>query len=165
VERVVPPRKKVVRRRFSPWAHPSPAKVREIIRIEARRWHIAPARLARRVSCESKMHWWAGNGPYRGLLQFHYSTFMRGLRTLKTRSVYFTKERWRSAYEVKVSRYADGRVVRERGARHRQRVVYVYRGTLPRRPELTHAWTQLRIGAQAIRGISGVSSSEWSCPA
>ena len=165
VRRVAPPRRKVVRHRFQPWGRPTPGQVRRIIRIESRRWGIHPARLARRVACESNFRWWAGNGPYQGLLQFHSSTFARGLGTLRTRRVAFTRERWRRVRTVTVSRYSDGRVVREPGRPRRQRVVAVYSGRLPSRPPLTHAWAQLRIGAQAIRGISAVSSSEWSCPA
>jgi hypothetical protein len=165
VERKMPPRRKVVRRRFRPSARPGPARVREIIRIEARRWHIAAAGLARRVACESHFHWWAGNGPYQGLLQFSSSTFYRGLRTIRTRAVRLVRKRARTAYETRVIHYSDGRVERKRGKRHRQVVVRVYRGTIPRRPSVTHAWAQLRIGAQAIRGMSGVHSSEWSCPA
>jgi hypothetical protein len=65
----------------------------------------------------------------------------------------------------KVITYSNGRIVRQRGRRHRQRVVHVYSGKLPRRPALTHGWAQLRIGAQAIRGVSAVSSSEWACSA
>jgi hypothetical protein len=64
-----------------------------------------------------------------------------------------------------VTRYSDGRVVRERHRPKRQRVVTIVHGRLPRNPDILHAWTQIRIGAQAIRGISAVSSSEWGCPA
>jgi hypothetical protein len=163
--RVVPKRRRVVRRRFDPWARPSPAKVRRIIQIEARRWGIDPGRLARRVACESRYQWAAGNGPYYGLLQFHPSTFSRGVRSLGTRRVAFRRVSWRRVRGRTVSRYSDGHVERERHRPRRQRVVTIYRGKLPRRPGITHAWTQLRIGAQAIRGISGVSSSEWGCPA
>lgn len=165
VESVAPPRRKVIRHRFRPWARPSPRRVREIIRAEARRWHIDPRRLARRVHCESRFHWWASGGAFHGLLQFHASTFHRGLRTIKDRRVVLRRERVRRVHETRLVRYSDGRTVPQRGRRRRQRVVHVYTGKLPRRPELTHAWTQLRIGSQSIRGISAVRSSEWSCPA
>jgi hypothetical protein len=165
VRRVVPPRRKVVRVRFRPWSRPSPRKVRQIIRIEARRWHIDPRRLARRVGCESEFRWYAGNGSYRGLLQFAPSTFSRGLRTIRSRRVAIVKTRVRTVRETQIVRYSDGRVERRRGRRHRQRVVRLYRGVLPRRPQLTHGWAQLRIGSQAIRGMSAVRSSEWGCPA
>ena len=56
-------------------------------------------------------------------------------------------------------------VKRKRGIKRWQKVVTVYEGTLPRNPSVTHAWTQLRIGSQAIRGLSAVNSSEWSCSA
>jgi hypothetical protein len=165
VETRKPPRRKVVRRRFRPWDRPSPARVRQIIRIEARRWRIAAAGLARRVACESRFRWWAGNGAYQGLLQFSSSTFYRGLRTIRTRVVKFARKRVRRVYETRIVHYSDGRVERKRGRRHRQVLVRVYRGRLPRRPAVTHGWTQIRIGAQAIRGVSGVHNSEWSCPA
>lgn len=161
----MPPRRKVVRLRFRPWDKPSPRRVRQIIRIEAQRWHIAPAGLARRVNCESHFQWSAGNGAYQGLLQFSSSTFYRGLRTIRHRRVAIVRKRVRKVYETRVVHYSDGRVVRERGKKHRQQQVRVYSGKLPRRPSVYHGWVQLRIGAQAIRGISGVNNSEWSCPA
>lgn len=165
VKRVAPARRKVIRHRFDPWDRPSAAKVRQIIRIEARRWHIDPRRLSRRVSCESRYRWWAGNGPYKGLLQFHSSTFARGLRTIRDRRVTIVRERYRTVREKRYVHYSDGHVERRLGRRHRQRVVTIYRGVIPRHPGLTHAWAQLRIGAQSIRGISAVHSSEWSCGA
>jgi hypothetical protein len=165
VERVRPARRKVVRRRFRPWGRPSPRRVRQIIRLEARRWHISAGRLARRVSCESEFRWSAGNGAYQGLLQFASGTFNRGLRTIRSRRVRFVRKGARRVYGKEVIHYSDGHVERKRDRRYRQRVVRVYSGTLPRRPGLTHGWAQLRIGAQAIRGISGVHSSEWGCPA
>jgi len=165
VETKVPPRRKVVRRRFRPWDRPSPSRVRQIIRIEAKRWHISAAGLANRVNCESHFHWWAGNGAYQGLLQFSSSTFYRGLRTIRTRVVKFVRKRVRRVYETRIVHYSDGHVERKRGRKRRQVVVRVYKGKLPRRPGITHGWTQIRIGAQAIRGMSAVGNSEWSCAA
>ena len=163
--RVVPARRKVVRKRFSPWAKPSPRRVRQIIRGEARRWGISPASLARRVGCESGFRWSAGNGQYQGLLQFASSTFSRGMRSIKSRGVKIKRVRKRKVHEVHVSRYSDGRVVRKKGRKRVQRVTYVYKGHFPRNPSVTHGWAQLRIGAQAIAGRSAVSSGEWGCPA
>ena len=137
----------------------------QIIRIEARRWHIASSRLARRVQCESRFRWYAGNGAYQGLLQFSSSAFYRGLRTIASRRVKLVRKGSRRVHETKLVHYSDGHVERRRGRSFRQRVYRVYTGTIPRRPGLTHGWAQLRIGAQAIRGVSGVHSSEWSCPA
>ena len=165
VERIVPPRRKVVRLRFRPWDRPSPRRVRQIIELEAGRWHIPAARLARRVNCESHFQWAAGNGSYQGLLQFSSSTFYRGLRTIRSRRVAIARTRVHRVRETRLVHYSDGRVVRERGKAHRQKLVRLYRGTLPRRPGVYHGWVQLRIGAQAIRGISAVSNSEWGCPA
>ena len=164
-KRVVPKRRKVIRRRFTPSGKPSPGKVRRIIRIESRRWGIDPGRLSRRVACESRYQWSANGGAYYGLLQFAPSTFYRGVSSMRTRRVAFKRTSWRRVRGRTVTRYSDGRVVRDRHRPRRQRVVTIYRGTLPRRPGILHGWTQIRIGAQAIRGISGVSSSEWGCPA
>lgn len=165
VETVVPRRRKVIRRRFKPAARPSPAKVRRIIRIEAARWHISAAGLARRVSCESGYSWSAGNGTYRGLLQFAPSTFSRGMSTIKSRTVKIVKRSTRTVREKRIVHYPDGKVAHLRGKKHRQRVIRVLKGKLPRHPALTHGWAQLRIGAQAIAGRSAVSSGEWSCGA
>lgn len=164
-ERIAPPARKVVRKRFRPWARPSRARVRTIIRIEARRWRIAPGRLARRVGCESRFAWSAGNGQYRGLLQFAPSTFSRGMSSIGTRRVKLVRQRTRIVRGTLVKHWSDGRVTREPGARRRQRVMWVYTGTIPRRPAVTHGWAQLRIGAQSIAGRSAVSTGEWSCPA
>lgn len=163
--RVTPPRRKVVRKRFTPWAKPSPRRVRQIIRWEARRWRISSARLARRVACESGFRWYAGNGPYQGLLQFASSTFYRGMRSIRSRGVKIKRVRRRTVREVRITRYSDGSVVRKRGRKRAQRVTYVYKGRFPRNPAVSHAWAQLRIGAQAIAGRSAVSSGEWGCPA
>ena len=165
VESERPDRRKVVRRKFTPWGQPSPQKVRRIIRLEARRWNISPSSLSRRVACESNYRWYAGNGTYQGLLQFAPSTFHRGLSSIRSRKVKFVRERKRMVRGKKVVHYSDGSVARKRGIKRWQKVVTVYRGTLPRNPSVTHAWTQLRIGSQAIRGVSAVGSSEWSCPA
>ncbi len=165
VESDRPARRRVVRKRFAPAAQPGPQKVRRIIRLEARRWNISPSSLSRRVACESNYRWYAGNGPYQGLLQFHPNTFSRGLSSIRSRKVRFVRERRRMVRGTKVVHFSDGSVRRERGIKRWQKVVTVYRGTLPRNPSLTHAWTQLRIGSQAIRGLSAVGSSEWACPA
>lgn len=165
VKRIVPRRTKVRRVRFKPYARASKARVKRMIRIEAKRWKISPSRLSRRVACESGYRWWADGGPYHGLLQFAPSTFVRGMRSIRTRSVVIVRKRYRRVRETKVIRYSNGRVVRRKGRARRQKLVRISRGRLPRRPGVTHAWAQLRIGSQAIRGLSAVRSSEWGCPA
>lgn len=165
VEHIVPARKKVVHRRFRPWSRPTPGQVREIIHNEARRWRVPAASLTRRVGCESHFHWWASNGQFQGVLQFAPGTFYRGLHTIRDRRVVLVRKRIRTVHETRVVHYADGHVERKRGARRHQRVTYILRGALPRRPAVLDAWAQLRIGAQAIRGLSAVRSSEWSCTA
>ena len=165
VKYVRPARRAVVRRSFTPWARPTPRQVRRIIAIEARRWGIAPGRLSRRIACESTYRWYASSGLYHGLLQFAPSTFNRGLRSIRDRRVRLVRSDVVKRRGVRIVRYTDGRSERRPGPRRRQRVFYVYRGTLPRKPGVTHGWAQVRIGAQAIRGISAVRSSEWGCPA
>jgi hypothetical protein len=165
VERVTPPRRKVVHVKFHPWGKPSAGQVREIVAAESRRYGIPAASLARRIACESRFRWYASNGTYFGLLQFAPSTFYRGIRTLRSRSVRLVRQKLRKVRGARITHFSDGRVERKRGRVRRQRLVIVYTGRLPRRPALTHGWTQVRIGAQAIRGISAVHSSEWGCSA
>jgi hypothetical protein len=165
VDHVVPARRKVVHRNFRPWSHPTPGQVHEIIRSEARRWGVPAASLARRVECESQFHWWASNGQFQGVLQFAPGTFYRGLRTIGDRRVRIVREKVRRVHEARVTHYSDGREVRRRTTPRRQRLIVVYKGRLARTPSVSNAFAQIRIGAQAIRGISAVHSSEWSCSA
>lgn len=158
-------RTKVVRRKFRPWAKPSPREVREIIRTEARRWGISAASLSRRVGCESRYRWWATNGQYSGVLQFSANAFYRGMRSIKTRTVRIVRVGSRRVHDRRVTVFSDGRKVSRRTTPRRQRLIVVYTGRLPRNPAISHAFAQIRIGAQAIRGISAVRSSEWACGA
>jgi hypothetical protein len=165
VENWKAPRKKFVHRTFRPWARPTPSRVREIIRNEARRWGISAASLSRRVACESHYHWWAANGQYAGVLQFSANAFYRGMSTIRSRQVKIVRTKTRRVHDARITHYSDGRKVRRRTTPRRQRVTVVLTGRLPRRPSLSNAYAQLRIGAQALRGISAVRSSEWSCGA
>jgi hypothetical protein len=163
VDHVVPARRKVVHRTFEPWSHPSPAQVHEIINSEARRWHVPAASLTRRVGCESRFHWWASNGQFQGVLQFAPGTFYRGLHTIRDRRVSIVRQKIRRVHEARVTHYSDGRNVRRRTTPRRQRLIVIYKGRLGRTPSVSNSFAQIRIGAQAIRGISAVHSSEWSC--
>jgi hypothetical protein len=165
VEHLVPARRMVVHRTFRPWSHPTSAQVHEIIRSEALRWHVPAASLARRVDCESHFHWWASNGQFQGVLQFSPGAFYRGLGTIRDRRVRIVRQKMRRVHEARVTHYSDGRMVRRRTTPRRQRLIVVYHGRLARTPSLSDSFTQIRIGAQAIRGISAVHSSEWSCSA
>jgi hypothetical protein len=165
VEKWRAPRKKVVHRNFRPWAHPTPHQVREIIRNEARRWGISAGSLSRRVACESRFHWWATNGQYSGVLQFSPAAFYRGMRTIKSRKIKIVRSKNRRVRDARVTHYSDGRTVRRRTSPRRQSLIVVYRARLPRHPSVSNTFAQLRIGAQALRGISAVRSSEWSCGA
>jgi hypothetical protein len=165
VDQVRAPRRVVVHRKLRPWRHPSPRQVQRAIRSEARRWHIPAGALSTRVACESHYHWWASNGQFVGVLQFGPNAFYRGLHTIRDHRIRLVVTRRRTVHDARVFHYSDGRVARKRGRPHRQTVMYVYNGRLSRHPSITDTWTQLRIGAQAIRGISAVHSSEWSCAA
>jgi hypothetical protein len=165
VEHVRPPKRKVVHRRFRPWSKPTPGQVREIISNEARRWGVPAASLSRRVGCESHFNWWASNGQYQGVLQFSPGTFHRGLRTIRDRQIKIVRAKTRRVHDARVTHYSDGRKVRRRTTPRRQKLVVVYTARLPRSPSVGNTFAQIRIGAQAIRGISAVHSSEWSCGA
>jgi hypothetical protein len=165
VDHIVPPRRKVVHRAFRPWSRPTPGQVLEIIRNEARRWRVPAASLTRRVACESHFHWWASNGRYQGVLQFSPNAFYRGLHTIRDRRITIVRERTRRVHEARVTHYSDGHQVRRRTTPRRQRVIVVYTAKLPRTPSVSNTFAQVRIGAQALRGISAVHSSEWTCGA
>ena len=165
VDHFVPPRTKVVHRRFRLWKRPSPSQVREIISNEARRWHIPAGSLARRVGCESHFNWFASNGQFQGVLQFAPGTFYRGMSTIRDRRIKIVRQKMRRVHEARITHYSDGRKVRRRTTPRRQRLIVVYTARLPRSPAPNNTFAQLRIGAQAIRGISAVHSSEWSCGA
>jgi hypothetical protein len=165
VDHVVPARRKVIHRKFRPWSHPTSAQVREIIRSEARRWGVPAASLTRRVGCESHFHWWASNGQFQGVLQFAPGTFYRGLRTIRDRRVRIVRQKVRRVHEARVTHYSDGRMVRRRTTPRRQRLIVIYNGRLAHTPSVSNSFAQIRIGAQAMRGISAVHSSEWSCSA
>jgi hypothetical protein len=165
VENWKAPRKKVMRRHFRLWRHPTPAQVREIIRAEARRWGIPAASLSRRVACESHYRWYATNGQYAGLLQFNANAFYRGMRTIRTRQVKLVRTKSRRVHDRRVTHYSDGRKISRRTTPRRQRVIVILKGRIPRNPAIANPFAQIRIGAQAIRGISAVHSSEWACGA
>ena len=165
VENRKAPRTKVVHRKFRLWAHPSPGQVREIIRNEARRWGVSAAALSNRVACESHYNWWATNGQFVGVLQMGPNAFYRGLHSIRSYKVKIVRSKTRRVHDARVTQYSDGRVERRRTTPRRQRLIVVYSGRIPRKPSMANAFAQIRIGAQALRGISAVHSSEWSCAA
>lgn len=144
---------------------PSTAEVIHAINREAVMWGVPAASLSRRVACESRYHWWATNGQYVGVLQMGANAFYRGLSTIRTRKVTEVAVRTRRMHSRVYRHWSSGRVTRSRGRVVRQRVVLTKRTMLPRHPTMSNVDTQLRIGAQALRGISGVRSSEWACAA
>lgn len=146
-------------------ARPTPAQVRRAINREAAMWGVPAVSLSRRVACESHYQWWASNGQYEGVLQFAPGTFYRGWRTIRTRKVIEVDVRQRRMHSRVYRQWSDGRITRSRGRIVRQTVVVTRRGTIPKFPAANNTDAQLRIGAQAIRGISAVHSSEWSCGA
>lgn len=141
---------------------PEPAEVRSIIAHEAALWGVSAAGLSRRVACESRYHWWATNGQYSGVLQFGSGTFWRGMTTIKTLRYVTVGVKFRRMHSRVYRHWSDGRVTRNKGRIVRQRMTTKYIGQIPRSNN-THA--QIRIGAQALRGISAVHSSEWACSA
>jgi hypothetical protein len=165
IENKKAPRKKVVHRKFRPWAHPTSGQVREIIRNEARRWRVPAASLSRRVACESRYHWWATNGQYSGVLQFSAGTFYRGMHTIKSHKVKIVRSKSRRVHDARITHYSDGHKVRRLTTPRRQHLIVVFTGRLPRNPAVSNSFAQIRIGAQALRGISAVHSSEWACAA
>lgn len=158
-----PAERKTVRHlHWRPWGTPSVARVRRIIRIEARRWGAPAWRLDCRVRGESTYRWWEANGQYHGVGQFAYSTFTRGLSTIRSRVAVMIDYRWRTRRERITYFYDDGSRERRKGRRVRQRVRHVYVGKIPRPTPWLHAWAQIRIMAQAMVGRSAVHDSEWS---
>lgn len=150
--------------RFTPWAHPTPAQVYRIISVEAAGNAYVKQKLINRIRCESGFQWNNSYTGHLGLLQFLQETFDRGVSTLRSRRVVIPLGRrleWR--HRVTFTRYSDGRLVRSVGRRVRVLRVYLGVGLLPKHPDIWHGWTQVRIGAEAIRGQSAVSDGEWSC--
>lgn len=162
---VRPKRARILSTRFEPWSRPSPAQVRTIIAVEAARAGVQASALARRISCESGFRWWASNGQYDGLGQFASETFYRGMTSIGTRRVRLVTRRARVKRVRRVDTLSDGTVRATWRWPVQQRVVHVYRGTIPKTPPKTHGWAQVRIMAQALAGRSAVSNSEWDCSA
>lgn len=167
VEKIVKRPARVVRRfeRFHVPSRPTPDEVRRIIGYEAAKWGVSVAALSRRVACESRYLWWASNGRYQGVLQFGPDAFYRGLASIRTRRVKVTEVRMRRMHSRVYRTWSDGHTTRSKGRTVRQRVITTRMAMLPRHPSITDAWIQIRIGAQALRGISAVRSSEWACAA
>jgi hypothetical protein len=158
---VRPARRRVTVRRFTPWAAPAPARVKQIIAVEAARWGAPEARLRCRIAGESGFRWDARNGQYAGLGQFASSTLQRGVGSIGSRRVQMERRRQVRRWVIKETRHADGTVRRTRS--HRVRTLRIDRlvGTLPRNPVHTHAWIQTRIMARAMVGLGAVRDSEW----
>jgi hypothetical protein len=99
------------------------------------------------------------------VLQFSSNAFYRGLHTIRDRRIKIVRERVRRVHEARVTHYSDGHTTSRRMTPRRQRVIVIYTAKLPRTPSVSNTFAQVRIGAQALRGISAVNSSEWSCGA
>lgn len=150
--------------KFTPWARPTYSQVQRIISVESAKWGVSRSWLSHRIECESGYDWTASNGSHFGLLQFAPSTFYRGVSTLGNRRVRWQASRIMRRPTAVVTRLSDGTTKRKRGYKVKVRRTRVYKGRLPRQPGLYHGWVQVRIGAQAMRGVSAVASGEWSCP-
>ena len=99
------------------------------------------------------------------VLQFSAGAFHQGMSTIKSRKIKMVRTKTRRVHDARVTHYSDGRKLRRRTTPRRQHVVVVLTGRLPRQPSVGNAFAQIRIGAQALRGISAVHSSEWACAA
>jgi hypothetical protein len=99
------------------------------------------------------------------VLQFSANAFYRGLHTIRSHQVKIVRTKSRRVHDARITEYSDGRKVTRRTTPRRQRVTVIYTGRLPRNPGIGNAFAQIRIGAQALRGISAVHSSEWACGA
>lgn len=162
-----PPRSVHRRSHYTVPSKPTPAEVREMISREATLWRVPAASLSRRVACESHFQWWASNGQYQGVLQFAPETFYRGMRTIRTLHVRVVETKFRRMHSRVYRHWSDGKVSRHRGRIVRQRVIVKRVGKIGNGGpvQVSNALAQVRIGAQALRGISAVHSSEWSCSA
>lgn len=151
--------RKVVRkvRRFTPDAHPSPKRVREIIAIEQRIWG-GPS-IARRVDCESDFRWNATNGQYRGLLQI--GSWWATAWPQTPRKVVLRKVKFRRKPVIRITRYSDGRVERKVVGKMRQKVVRLRKGKLPADASPYHGWAAIRVGQRAASGAG--PSTMWEC--
>jgi hypothetical protein len=164
-DRVYPKRVLVIKTRFKPPAYPSPNRVLEIIQQEANRLGVSAAHLRNRISCETggTFDWRQTNGQYKGVGQFSWSTFERGVRSLDSRVVKYIEKRWRAKRVKIVDIMSDGSTTERWGWRIRQLVVHHYRGKIPRNPPHRHTSAQIRIMAGAMANKSAVNDSEWEC--
>lgn len=144
-------------KRFKPWAHPSPEKVRQIITWEQQRWG-GPS-LMSRVWCESKYLWHATNGQYRGVLQFGpiWETMWAG--TPRDVKIVKRTEVKRAKFRIRI--YSDGTRKRKRIGKVWVRKTVIKKGMLPKHPSPYHAWAAIRVGQRAVSG-HGMTTS-WSC--
>lgn len=147
---------------FEPWSWPSSAQVGIIIKEESKRWGASEGYLRSIVWCESRFYPGAVNGQYRGLGQYAYSTFTRGVSTMPHGvKMKVTRLPWRHTIIVKV--WSDGKIQRIKGYKVHVRRTRIFHGKIPTYPIWTHGWAQVRIMAQAMVGKSAVNLSEWSC--
>lgn len=159
---VRPARVTTVSRNADVTAQASPERARFIIGIEAAKWGISEARLNCRVNGESGYRWYVVNsGGYGGLGQFGKETFYRGMASIGTRKVRYTTERVRTKRTRIFLAWSDGKRELTYGRKNRQRVVTVWKGTIPAHPDRLHSWAQLRIMARAMAGLGAVNDSEW----
>ncbi len=162
-ERTAVPRHQVYRKKFSPYAEPNYNQIQRIISIESSKWGASRSHLDSRIACESTYKWYAQNGPYLGLGQFHPGTFSRGMSTIRTRRVKMKITKIKYKPVVTYRRWSRGELTKKYGKMKRVRRVTIYRGRIPKYPSVFHGWAQVRIMAQAIVGQSAVNDSEWAC--
>ncbi len=162
-ERIAVPRHKTYRKKFTPYAEPNYNQVKRIISIESARWGASQSHLDSRIACESTYKWYASNGSYLGLGQFHPSTFSRGMSSIGNRKVKIIIKKIKHKPIVIYRRWSDGELTKKYGKMKRVKRITIYRGRIPKYPSVYHGWAQVRIMAQAIVGRSAVNNSEWEC--
>lgn len=157
-----PPRvhKKVVK--FRPWGKPTIKQVFKIINYEAQLWNTSASRISCRIDGESSYEWDNSNGKYLGLGQFADETFYRGMSSIGTRKVRIVRKRKVNLEEVTTTVYIDGSKKKKVTDRYKGTRIMVKKGTIPRNPERTHGWAQVRIMARSQAGLGRVNIGEWS---
>ena len=162
--KILKPKKTItIKRKFKPWNKPNTAKVFTIAKEESRKWGANYQHLLRRIECESTYRWDEVYAGHYGLGQFLPSTFQRGVGSIGTRKVVLKRKAKRIVYSYKLYVYSDGTTKKIRLTPHKQKVYIENVGRIPKNPEITHGWAQIRIMARAMVGKGNVSDGEWQC--
>jgi hypothetical protein len=153
-----PPKNVKKRVKFTPTGTPSPSEVYEIAAHEQAKW--GGPTLINRIRCESTFNWAAGNGQYRGLLQFGpiwdsmWPGTPRGV-TIKDKKI----------VKKKIVRYRKwshlNKWVKKPRKTINQKVFIIKKGKLPKYPDPYHGWAAIRVGQRAVSGHGPTTG--WEC--